>query len=270
MIEELFKLFFGQIEKQQIQIDTSNDTAWQAKYKAVSLPINKIVVDTDLKSALNQIAAQKEKSEGSYGGMTFKNENDTSITLNSDINFKKKGEEWVPTTLNAYVVNVLDVERNINIKYRQIVLGASSNIAVSLPMLSSRPIPAAPKEVPEEDRLGDPAVLKLIADRVAQFYADPNNAKALQARKHSKYTDALPNQRTIGQTYKNTMPYPISVSVAASGPLGCSLRVFIDDQITAISHHAFSFCLENFDVPPGSTYRVAVAFPNVRPKLGGN
>src|SRR5262245_53047003 len=51
-----FKMFsdghLGQVQKQQIKIDSSNVNRWEAVSNAVKLPINKITVNTDLKAAL--------------------------------------------------------------------------------------------------------------------------------------------------------------------------------------------------------------------------
>ena len=184
--------------------------------------------------------------------MTFKNENDTSITIKSDMNFKKKGEEWVPTTLNAYVVNVLDLERAINIRFRQVVLGASTNIAIGLPTLSNRP-PRVPAYAPLEP-MGDAQAVRTILDRIEQLQSAPDWWKTAYERKLENFPET---ERMPAYTYKNELNHAIEVRVLSFNSLykQCYLKVVIDEQVVSISRRVDK-CEEWFWVPPKSAYAV--------------
>jgi len=248
----------GQVQKQQIKIDSSNVNRWEAVSNAVKLPINKITVNTDLKAALKQMATYKEGEEASYEGMKFKHENDGTITVDSDINFKKDGDEWVPTTLNAYVINVMDLERSIKIKYQQIVLGATSNIAMNLPMLLKRPKGSS--------SIGNMQAINLIRQRQDQYWSDPNNQKRAQEPRFVRFG---PDQRLAAVTYRNETPYAIGVEVHTVFPTQapaegfCSLTVVIDEQVVSVTRQAFDKCTAQFSVLPNSSYQV-----NAEPSFG--
>ena len=130
MMDDLFKMFFGQLKAEQIKIQQEGDRAWAVKADGTRLPISQIKVDEAVKSVLAQSGKFRDKSEFEYEGIKAKNENDKDVKLDLSIDFQKRGDEWVPTTFTAYIVDTAQLKRTINgfsangdwvdIKYRDV------------------------------------------------------------------------------------------------------------------------------------------------------
>jgi hypothetical protein len=214
-----------------------------------------MTVSDDLKTALNNILNMKDKSSGSYDGMKFENDNQKGITINSDITFKKNGEEWVPTTLHAFVVNQADLQRNTKIKFQQTIIGASESVAINLPALTKRP---PPNEMQITKLFPDVEFVNKIFSQMSATLSDPAQM-ALTAKRQMVQMNQT--SRLIGTTYQNTNKYPIVVTVNASNRAfggECALFGFIDDQLASLSIHG-GFgpeCLAELNVYPTLKYRI--------------
>jgi hypothetical protein len=146
--DKLFDLFFGHIDKEWVRIQQSADQWHLITRNNLKIQSGPIAVDEKITHALNSIFAQKDKSEGGYGGFTFKKDSDGIITLDSNAKFEHKGESWFPISINAYVIDTQRLEAQTQIRLNQIVLGDASQIAIQLPTLSKPPLKAAPPDCP--------------------------------------------------------------------------------------------------------------------------
>jgi len=136
-------------------------------------------------------------------------------------------------------------------------------MAISLPMLSSRPTPAAQSH--SNDEIGDANFFGVIVQRLEDSTHDPNNKVALQNRKLIYYAATPPNQRLDNITYKNTSTVPIAVGVTAGfgqTDTRCTLKVLIDEEVASIVSRVRGVvqggCETFFFVPPGSSYKVLI------------
>ncbi|KJC44104.1 hypothetical protein UB31_21235 [Bradyrhizobium sp. LTSP849] len=173
-MDDLFKMFFGQLQSEKIKIEQDGDRAWAVKADTTRLPINQIKLDEATKSILGQAGKYKDNSEFEYEGIKAKNENDKNIQLDSNVGFEQRGDAWVPTTFNAYVINTAQLQRNISINYQQTVIGATSSIAMYLPQLTSRGRRKAPHMKWQQSGNNEREITLEPADSVSEIYLRPS------------------------------------------------------------------------------------------------
>lgn len=253
LMKETTDLLLSDLQAQQIEIDSTAEDTWRAKSAAVDMSINKISVDDELKSVLNSAEKHIDSQEGEAKGYKFKKNNDDSITVNSDLSFKRKGDQWVPRTLNAYVVNTLDLERAIHLRRSHTVIEASKSIAIQLPVITSRQPTNA---LSSKNYFRS---MKELAEKIRTHMAPQDVIAKMQLHIFSE------NDRHLGVWYTNDRPHTIVVRVG-TGPeaqMGrpaefCEMSVEIDHlRVFKIEQYTFVGCQYDFKVPPGSTYRVA-------------
>jgi hypothetical protein len=253
VVDQLFKLFFGQFEKEQVTIVEGLKFRFARTSKGVELPIDKIKVDDSVTAALNQDGKYKEKTQVGYDGLQVGDDNDKALKQDSKVVFVRKGEEWVPTTFNAYVVNTANLQKSIEIKFNQTVIGATSSIAMSL-----RPLM---KRTSTTDLFGvqmpAPSFVKTRSQKIAEAMSDKSKAQKIAARKQKFMS---PTERKLDQNVSNDTDVPINVMIGADpNNVSCAFSVFIDNQLwlRQISGGGDTpICGVRFDVLPGETYRV--------------
>jgi hypothetical protein len=246
--DKTFSHFFGALAAQQVSLDTTRSDMWIAKYKGVNMPVQTLTANEDVKAVLNAALTSEDKKEGSYQGVQFKKEDNVIWIANSDVGWTKKGEEWVPTTMNAYVVNVADLEKRLQVSQRQMILGETANAAIKLPTFLSPP-PVMPFG---DDRVGN------LRRELQAILKDPNLLTKFNSRKLNQPAGRVPNV-----LYQNERDYPIGISVLIHAvgvvPLQmCSAALLVNDiQISSISSNlSEQACLVSGVIPPRGTYKV--------------
>ncbi|MBR0842917.1 hypothetical protein JQ607_22170 [Bradyrhizobium liaoningense] len=252
LVDQLFKLFFAQFEREQISIIENQKGRVARTSKGLEMPIDKIKIDESVTAALNQDGKYKEKTQVGYDGLQVGDENDKALKQDSKVVFVKKGEEWVPTTFTAYVVNTANLQRNIEIKFNQTVIGATSSIAMSLQPLMKR----APRIDLFGVQMPDPGFVKKRSDALVAARSDPSKAQKRLLRKMRMMSA---KERDVDKNFLNDTDVPISVMIGAAPTASCAFSVFINDQLwlRQISGGGDTpTCGGTFDVLPGETYRV--------------
>jgi hypothetical protein len=253
IMDQLFNIFFGEFKKERIRIEQKADKAWAIKEDGTRLPVSTIILDDVVKSVLNQAGKYKD-TEFNFEGISGKNDNQKEVKLDSDISFQRKGEQWVPTTFNAYVVNTDRFERNFKLNYQQTVVGATSDIAINLPQLYSRPATTidskwiSEREATLQSKYGEmPGMLFKIGDG-------------------RKSVDFGTSERSPNVDYVNGTKRVIHLRVSLDKAPICDYSLFVDGKLyerrkTGGGIFVRHDCRVDSFVMPGEKYRIATSSP---------
>ncbi|MDK1489395.1 hypothetical protein QN219_04905 [Sinorhizobium sp. 7-81] len=250
IVDQLFNHFFGHLEKERVIIQEQSADAWTAKYKMGGLSIQKITVSEELANTLKQAAEMNDKASGEYSGIKFTKEDADNLTAESGVTFKRSGDRWVPTSVDAYVVSLADLERSIELNFNQMILGESENVAIQLTPLVR---PSEPSDSSEA------AALRKSMEEAWSMWNETQQKNV---------PPPIPEyfqlgQRNAGAVYRNDKTDSILVIIDAKGKKSCALSLYVNN-VLANSHSIQSLsdtgvvadCTVEAFVPPGATYQL--------------
>lgn len=241
--DRLFNLFFSDLQQQTLEIREIANQRYQAWVGALKFDLGKIKMDEELKAAFKQAAELKEKETGEYQGIKFSKEADGKLTTDSDVTWKRAGDEWIPTSIKAFVVGSTELEREIDFRFRQVLVGASTTAAMVLPSIQMSTLPPQ----------------NALRDEINKSLA---NSAVLAAFYNRKPINFNIDKRSFDEDYQNDKSYPIDVQIriAPQGQWGCQGELFIKKTLVASSVKFLerppgSDCVLDAVIPPGATYK---------------
>lgn len=246
IMDTLFKQFFGDLQAHRVIIEDQSKDIWKARYQGVEIPVNKITMNDELKTAFKEAAKLSEKSSGEYNGIKFTKEADGQLTTDSDITWRRQGEDWIPTTLDAYVTSFADLEQKLDVQYRQMIVGESANAAISLPVI----------QVPQVKPFSPTLTLR---QEIGQVLSNPQLSSRMANRKPANYDLS---QREPELLYKNEREYPIDLLIRIeSGPAGCQGELYVNETLVGavsrlLERPGLPDCYLDAIIPAGTTYKV--------------
>lgn len=155
-ITDFLRSFYGRIEAQEITIEKIKDGVWRANFAGTDMEVQPVTISEELKTVLNATLEGKEDVDVTIAGYGAKKKGELVFQNGQDIGWKRQGNDWVPTTLNAIVVNVADIENRVTGTFSRTNLGVSAGAAIALPILQRRPkILGTQAQEEEIDKLAD-------------------------------------------------------------------------------------------------------------------
>lgn len=275
----VMKFFFAAAEEGRFAINYDAERAI-AQFKEMSdIEIGKLAIDESLKSELNSAFNSDNAESFEYAGFKIDKKNKTISDTKSKIEWSLKGDDWVPISIDAYLIDIESVQRNVKTAYERTVYGISQRVAVKMGIWD---VAAQPVVVSD-------TFSSLIPDKVLKDYWDQvyvyNAALAKDAMNRRSVGEPpqippeiksyMPPERQPDVVYFNPHDEPLVVSVQIMdngrtrdfvGP-PCAFAIEVNGIIVSSkisSNAAIDFCQAFAVVPPNGTYRVHFKVPSVR------
>lgn len=185
--------------------------------------VSTISVDENVKAFLNHVneRSSTEEAEFSYSGITAKVKKDSTgkLTIDGDVEWKKEGDDWVPTKFSVYLVDLASLESTVEGQYTQILRGDLSRVSFVSDQVSA----TFPKGFISTDVLSRYLELEAInqtiipritnlentdVDLAANISAAMNrvNGIYLMSRAIQSLTPPCPLENTVARTSRNAGP----------------------------------------------------------------
>ena len=251
---------FDGFKEEQIDIRKKDDMYWAHTSSKGALPIGKIKISTEVKAVLDASLNANTENEFEYGVIKGKNKEGIVTTDNSDISWKKDGEDWVPVTMKAHVYDTTEVNRRIDASYNQTIYGSSSLVAASMQQLS-----------PRKAHTDDSIKLATIKNWLDNYYRNVWSRRNFQGLPPMQNSNVGKNsaERSPNSVYINQKDFPIEIEIqiGLNENNYCSAVLKLDGlTVQAKTTRGVMFgpgftedCNVSTEVPPGSTYELQMA-----------
>jgi len=91
----------------------------------------KISVSEELKAKLETLLQNSNGQEVEYDGVKAKKTDDNTLQVDDGTEWKRDGDEWIPTSFNIRLVNETALQQQLDLKYSQVILEGSEAVSVT-------------------------------------------------------------------------------------------------------------------------------------------
>lgn len=245
--DQLVKFVLDSAKVQQVTIKQAADGNRTMQAGILTAPVQNISLDQDLDTKLKSTTTMNTNEDGEFKGAKFKKKDDTTIEFENDVVFKLKGEDWVPTSFTAHVVDKRKLNDTIEAQFTRIV--------------TSGPALGASAQVQDID-----------TSQLPEKFSDGSYLDRLKANETmlsqmvNRTWKNMKSSRKINGSYKNNRNYPIEISVVGGGggsgnkSNSCDVRIYVAGALISWSRDNWTstarLCFATATIPPRAAYQV--------------
>ena len=132
-IDLLTEFVLGSLSQQKAEINELADGALHLSVGAIKKPIEIVNLSEELKTTLDQLLEKSSATEASIPingvPITVKKKDEFTLDIDGSSEWKKSGEDWVPTSFDAYVVDTNKFRDDVRISYSKTLLNEALNVS---------------------------------------------------------------------------------------------------------------------------------------------
>lgn len=117
------------VDNQRARVSQQSDQSLQLTFDGIPGSRN-VNISEELRVKLNTLWERASSEEAEVDGVKVKRTDDNKLLVDGDTEWVRSGEQWIPTSFSALMLNETELTNQINMTYSRTVLAASELVSV--------------------------------------------------------------------------------------------------------------------------------------------